>query len=217
MISAREITKVCDGRPVLNGVSVDVKRGECVGITGPAGCGRTTLLRILAARVRPTHGTLTIDGIDAVKDPFRVRRHVAYVDPTDSAGAGLRVGEYLSFVARVRAHDAASAGNVREAVLRAALKPDMAIDALAPNRRAALAAAAALVVRPDVLLVDDLFRAIEPAARSAVMDWLSETRQQGSALVVASGVPADVIGLCHRGLRLESGRIAAEWGAADRP
>lgn len=213
MISARAVTKVCDGRPILDGLSVDVKRGECLGITGAAGCGRTTLLRILAARVRPTLGTVMIDGIDAVRDPFRARRHVAYVDPADNTGAGLRVGEYLSFVARARAREAAAtAGTIREAVLRAALKPDMAIDALTLNRRAALALAAALVVRPDVLLVDDLLPAIEPAAQSSFVEWLAETRQQGSALVVSSEKAADVSALCRRGVQLESGRIAAAWG-----
>lgn len=215
MISARAVTKVCNSRPILDGLSVDVKRGECLGITGPAGCGRTTLLQILAARIRPTSGTVTIDGVDAVSDPFRVRRQIAYLDPTDNAGAGLRVGEYVSFVARVRAHETAvSAGKIREAVLRAALKPDMAIDALTPHRRAALAAAAALVVRPDVLLVDDLLSTIEPAAQSRFVDWLSETRQQGSALVVSSEKAADVSALCRRGVQLESGRIAAAWGEA---
>ena len=73
MIAAQDLRKAYGPTLVLDGVSLALPRGQCLALLGPNGAGKTTLLRLLATLQRPTSGALVIDGVDAVREPDRVR------------------------------------------------------------------------------------------------------------------------------------------------
>src|SRR5205085_1556186 len=140
----------------LDHLDLEVARGECLGLAGSNGGGRTTLLRILAALLRPSTGTVEIAGIDAVRRVHEGRSHLAFVGVGSLHGDGLRVREYLEFVHASRRSKAEGSCRAIDAVLeRAVLQPDAPVDALSSGFRQRLTLAAAFLIGPDVLLLDD--------------------------------------------------------------
>src|SRR5438874_130779 len=106
MIRASRLTKHYGATPALLDVDLDVGRGDSVGLVGPNGSGRTTLLRMIATRVRPTSGSIEIDGVDAVRHGYRLRPRLAYVGGDLVGADGLLAGEYVHLVLTARRRSA---------------------------------------------------------------------------------------------------------------
>ncbi|MFI6424848.1 ABC transporter ATP-binding protein [Promicromonospora sp. NPDC050880] len=170
------------GRPVLDGVDLEVARGEIVAVLGPSGCGKSTLLRQVSGLDRPTSGSVTIDGTPvAGADP---RTAVAFQEPrllpwrtlTQNVALGLppgtaqavgreRVARLLDLVGL-----AASAG----------LRPRQVSGGMA--QRASLARA--LARNPGVLLLDEPFGALDALTRLRMQDLLLDVHAARPATVL---------------------------------
>lgn len=209
MISVRDVVKTYGQVRALTGVTLDVARGECLGIDGPAGSGRTTLLQILGTLTPPTSGTVVVDGQDIVANLFEIRRRVALVPATWTTGDGLRVEEYARFVVETRGagRRADSEADVRKALRRAGLAPDARMESLAPSDRTALAVTTAVLGRAPVLLLDEPFHPFDAVRRAVFVEWLGELRAAGTTMVVATGDDDDARALCQRAIRIEAGAI----------
>ena len=110
MLQATGLAAFRGERPVFRDLDFVVEAGGALLLTGPNGSGKSTLLRLLAGLLRPTAGTLTWDGADALADlPMHARR-VAYVGHQDAVKPGLTAAENLRFAARL------SGGKVRDAL-----------------------------------------------------------------------------------------------------
>ncbi len=101
LLTATALTKLFGMRPVLRGVDLYVDRGEFVTILGPNGAGKTTLLRILATLSTPNGGTLSIGGIDALKDAAKARANIGMVSHHSLVYPDLTAYENLRFFARM--------------------------------------------------------------------------------------------------------------------
>ncbi len=85
----------------VRGIDFEVGEGEIFALIGPNGAGKTTTLRMVATILRPTDGSIVVDGIDAVTDPGRVREIISYLPEEAGAYKNLRAIDYLRFVAEV--------------------------------------------------------------------------------------------------------------------
>ncbi len=195
----------------LSGVDLQVSSGECIGLVGPNGSGRSTLLRVLATLLRPSSGSLEIDGLDAVRQLHEVRKRIAYVGDAVAPGDGLSVREQISFVVRARSGSGKSHvdAEIRDALRRAGVDPDAGVDTLSLGTRRRLSLTTAFLVRPRVLLLDDPFAGLDPDARVLFSVWLTEVRDAGTAVVAALNEDRDVRSICQRVVRLEHGGIVA--------
>ena len=217
MISLTRVTQSFGGGTVLNDMTLQVARGECVRITGSPRSGRTTLLRVIATLIRPTSGSLSVDGIDAMRDPVAARRKVVLVSPDIVTGTRLRVDEYLWFVARARARSA-SDRHVGETCDRCGLAGGTDVDHLSPDGRAALAVACAVLVSPDILLLDNVLGAVPDAARrEQLADALRAFRARGATMVVASNGPDELSAMSSRIVTLERGQLHEGLPALRQP
>jgi ABC-type multidrug transport system ATPase subunit len=205
VVRARGLTTRPGRATALRSVDLDVAAGECVGLLGPYHGGRTTLLRVLATLVRPSAGTLDIAGIDAIRHVYAARARVAYVGHDPLAAYGLRVREHLEFVhaARIRHSEPATRSAVQDVIERAGLLPDASVDELSTGFRQRLSLAAACLVAPQVLLLDDPFRTIDTESRTHVVSWLREVRDSGTTVLASLSEEQDVDALCHRVVRAE--------------
>ena len=218
MISARRLSVGAAGTSVINDVSIRVGAGECVGLSGVSGSGKTALLQALAGRVRPTAGSIHLDDDERPAEASLLRRSVGYAAIEAMVGHGLRVDEYLRFVAQVRASRQEVPTSVcTAAARRAGLDPSAAIARLGPAQQSALAIAAAVVTPVRVVLIDAAVDALAPAERARVMSWIVESRDGGVAMLVVSNDAAVQNALCHRVVRLARGVVAEELHLTTAP
>jgi ABC-2 type transport system ATP-binding protein len=207
MIRAMRLTKRYGAVDALVDVDLAVARGDSLGLVGPNGSGRTTLLRIAATLVAPTSGSIEIDGIDAVRHVYRVRPRVAYVASEPAGSEGLRVGEYFHLVLTTRKQSATDE-IVDEAVERAGLDRRALCASLSGGMRQRLALGAALAAWPDVLLLDDPLRALDSSTRGRFVEWIGDARERGAAIMIATQADEDIAALCARVARFDRGRLA---------
>lgn len=200
----------------LDGIDLDVTRGERLGLAGTNGSGRTTLLRIAAALMAPSTGRIEVAGIDAVLSPVAARAHALYVDSSLTAAIGLTVGEYLTFVRAARARRTQPAGAVSTAAAleRTGLEAGAEADSLSPGLRKQLALTAAILVSPPLLLLDDPFSGLDASARETFLDWMRELSSAGVTIVTSvNGTETDGA-LCTSVVTLSRGRIVTRTDAA---
>jgi ABC-type multidrug transport system ATPase subunit len=204
VITATGLTKRYGAATVLRDVTFSVAAGEAVGIDGPSGSGRTTLLRIVATLVRPDAGTLAIDGVDALADPYRIRGRIAYLGTERlPVGGRLDASEYLAMMLAGRAPAQLS---IEQALSRAGVPSRADVGTLSDSGRQRLLLTSALLAAPRVLVLDDPLRALDEEWRGHAVSWLQEATGRGSALLAASPRTGDVDMLCGRRIRLEGGR-----------
>lgn len=204
MISVNHLSKVVGGNKVLEDVTLQVARRECVRVAGARRSGRTTLLRLLAGLASPTSGAIVIDDVDVVSHPLKARRHIGYVGEDTLVGSRLRVDEYLWVVRNGRGLPGRRLDDLMKG---ARLERRAGIDSLPAEGRAALALAAALAAEASVFLLDDALRAVNEADRLVFAEWIGEARDKGAAVVVVSDEPDEMTTLCGRVITLENGRL----------
>jgi energy-coupling factor transport system ATP-binding protein len=172
------------GPPALVDASLSVARGEIVALEGANGSGKTTLAKLAAGLLEPDHGTVEHEG------------RVAYL--SQDPGRYLVRETALEEVALTVGGDRARA---REALARVGL--DWAADRhprdLSSGERERLGVAAVAVARPDVLILDEPTRGVDPARKAALASWLAEEAGRGTAVLV---VTHDATFPAHRRVRL---------------
>jgi ABC-2 type transport system ATP-binding protein len=102
VIVANQLTKWYGPRLAVDRVSLEIETGEIMGLLGPNGSGKTTILRILAGYLRPSAGAARIAGLDVVHDSLAARARVGYVPEDIALYDWMHVREFLVFMARLK-------------------------------------------------------------------------------------------------------------------
>jgi cell division transport system ATP-binding protein len=226
MVAFHGVSKVyarARGRRVqaLAGVSFELQAGELGVLVGPAGAGKSTVLRLITGEERPTRGEVVVDGVDVAslgsRGLARLRRFIGVVP---HRGVLIEDRTALGNVAFVlRALGAGPAGarrDARQALAEVGL--DGARGALArelsETERRRLLLARALATDPRLLLADEPTTGLEPAARTELAAVLRAAHRRGITCLVATQAGDLAAALAGRALRLEAGRLRPEGEAA---
>jgi heme ABC exporter ATP-binding subunit CcmA len=214
-LSARGLRKAYGRHLVLDGIDLDVRRGEAVALLGANGAGKTTLLRIAATLVRPTSGRLLVAGADAARDPETARRQLGFLGHGSWLYEDLTALENLRFWATLGAHPTAPAG------LRAALGAvelerwsDERVRAFSAGMKRRLSIARLLVAQPRVLLLDEPFTGLDRHGSKWLEEYLQAFKSAGGALVMSTHSFGRGFGVADRAAILAGGRLAADVAVA---
>ncbi|HEV2439099.1 MAG TPA: heme ABC exporter ATP-binding protein CcmA [bacterium] len=206
-VGARDLWRGFGRERVLRGVSLDLPAGGGLAVFGPNGSGKSTLLRVLAGLLRPARGTVLIGGDDLFATP-PARRRIGYVGHEPMLYGGLTVRENLRLYAALYDLDAARA---RTDDVCALLDLDRYGDTVAGRLSRGLtqraAVARALLHGPAVLLLDEPFAGLDPAAASHLAAHLDEFRRRGGALVLATHQAAEAVRVAGEARVLAGGRL----------
>ncbi len=216
MIAAQELRKTYGSNIVIDGVSFTLGGGQCLALLGPNGAGKTTLLRILATLLRPTAGSLHVGGVDALREPERVRPLLGMVAHGSYVYEDLTARENLRFWEIMRGGDAAPAR------LMAALA-QVELDSVAEERvrtfsagmKRRLALARVLLGQARVLLLDEPFTGLDRRGRKWVSEFLQAFKTAGGAAVVATHSFGGGLGVADRVGILMGGRLLVDRPATD--
>ncbi|HHO50316.1 MAG TPA: ABC transporter ATP-binding protein [Deltaproteobacteria bacterium] len=201
------------GRVVaVDRVTFSVPAGSFVGLIGHNGAGKSTCLKMLCGQLRPTEGTVQIAGVDVVAEPLEARRRLGAVPEEPAVYPWLTAREFLELVAEVR-----GGGDVGEALALAGLggDADRLIREYSQGMRRRTALAAALLGRPEVLVLDEALNGLDPPSAARVKGVLRAAVDEGRTVLLSTHVVETVEAVADRVVMLAHGRVVADERAED--
>jgi ABC-2 type transport system ATP-binding protein len=211
MLRAQGIVMRYGPRTAVDGVDLDLQRGEILGLLGPNGAGKTTLLRRLAGLLPGSAGTVDLDGGDPAIDAA-ARARIGYL-PEDPPLYGDDIArQYVAYLAGLsgvpRGKRKAAAADALERVGADKLA-DRLIGRLSKGQRQRVALAGALVHRPDVLLLDEPSEGLDPRQMVALRTLLANLKKK-SSIVFSTHLLAEAQTVCDRVVVIDQGRIVLD-------
>lgn len=217
MIILERVRKSWDGGATytVDGVSLEVGRGEFVVLLGESGCGKTTTLKMINRLVEPSDGRIEVDGRDVMQsDPIKLRRSIGYVFQSVGLFPHMSVADNVAVVPRLLGWEKERVrARVEELLalvqLPAAQFADRRPDALSGGQRQRVGFARALAAAPNVLLLDEPFGALDPLTRDALQQELKQLQRELklTALMVTHDV-SEALALGDRIAVMEAGKLA---------
>lgn len=201
------------GRVVaVDRVTFSVPPGSFVGLIGHNGAGKSTCLKMLCGQLRPTEGTVKIAGVDVASEPLEARLRLGAVPEEPAVYPWLTAREFLEFVAEVRGE-----GDVGEALALAGLgdDADRLIREYSQGMRRRTALAAALLGRPEVLVLDEALNGLDPPSAARVKGVLRAAVDGGRTVLLSTHVVETVEAVADRVVMLAHGRVVADERAED--
>jgi branched-chain amino acid transport system ATP-binding protein len=235
MLEVRAVSRRFGGLAAVDSVSISVRRGEIVGLIGPNGAGKTTLFNCIAGTVRPTGGTILLEGAAVEREPaharlrrglgrtFQIPRPFPQMTLIENllVAAKNQVGEKI-FASWFRARDVGrqERANVERAM---ALLEFVTLDGLAhePARvlsggqRKLLELARAMMADPAIVLLDEPAAGVNPSLCETIISRIVELNHRGVAFLIIEHDVGLIARLCSHVFVMAGGRLLAEGKPAD--
>ena len=213
LIHARGLVKRFGDFTAVDGIDVDVQRGEAFGFLGPNGAGKSSTMRMIGCVSPPTGGVLRILELDPRRDGPAIRARLGVCPQLDNLDLELTVRENLTTYARffgIPRKVARARADELLAFVQLTERADSKVEPLSGGMKRRLTIARALVNEPEIVLLDEPTTGLDPQARHLVWERLFRLKQQGVTLVLTTHYMDEAEQLCDRLVVIDGGRIAAE-------
>jgi len=210
MIEVQDLTKTFNGKPVLNGISFHVKKGEIFGYLGPNGAGKTTTMKILLGLLKPESGSALVFG-EALGDNGDLRRRVGVL--LENAGLYERLSAYenLNYYAQLyhASHIDERIKNLLDFVGLSDRQNDR-VGEFSKGMKRRLALARSIIHDPDVLFYDEPSAGLDPEAQKLVRDLILHlAREKGRTIFLNSHDLDEVQRVCSKIAIVQKGEVKA--------
>jgi ABC-2 type transport system ATP-binding protein len=218
VVETRDLVRTFAEQHALDGLSLTVERGECIGLLGPNGAGKTTTIRILATACTPTSGFVRVLGRDPTREAAEIRARIGVVPQEIALYDSLSARENLEFFGRLQGlRDERLRARVDWALREAGLadRADDRVAAYSGGMKRRLNIVAALLHEPELVFLDEPTVGIDPQSRLHVFEMVEAMRAAGIALVYTTHQLGEVERLCDRIVILDHGRVVAQGTLAE--
>jgi ABC-2 type transport system ATP-binding protein len=207
VIVIKDISKNYDKTAALNDISLAVNEGELLGLIGPDGAGKTTLMRILMTLILPDSGEATMDGMDVISDFKKIRRIVGYMPGRFSLYQDLSVEENLNFFATVFGTTVEENYDLIHDIYHQ-IEPFKKRRAgkLSGGMKQKLALSCALIHSPKILVLDEPTTGVDAVSRKEFWEMLKKLQKNGITILVSTPY-MDEATLCDRVALIQKGHI----------
>jgi ABC-2 type transport system ATP-binding protein len=215
VIEVRGLVKRYGAQRAVDGVDLDARPGEVVGLLGPNGAGKSTTIKAIVGLLRPTQGTVSVDGHDVRRASVAAKAALGYVPDRPYLYPKLTGRELLRFVGRLRRLD--DAERRADAWLERFDLHDVGneiVETYSHGMRQKLTFAAALLPDPSVLVVDEPMVGLDPRAGRQVRDLMRDHAARGRTVLLTTHAMEVAESVAHRVVVLHRGRVAAEGSLA---
>ena len=214
VIETQGLTKRYGAQVAVNGLSLQIQRGEIFGFLGPNGAGKTTTLLMLLGLSEPTAGTARVCGCDPTREPLRVKRVVGYLPENVGFYEDMTGLDNLRYVAHLNGlRDGALDGRIQAVLEQVGLLPEARkrVGAYSRGMRQRLGIAEVLLKEPQVALLDEPTVGLDPDGTQRMLEFIQiMSRQRGITVFFSSHLLDQVQRVCDRvGIMLHGNLVAA--------
>ena len=205
------------GKRAVDDLTLHVSPGEIVGFIGHNGAGKTTTLRAVAGVLDFTQGTITVDGHDIRTDPIRAKQVTAFLPDNPDLYDFLTGIQYLGFIADLYGISGADRrARIEEYAGAFGLTGNLGspIGGYSHGMKQKLALISALIRRPRLLVLDEPFVGLDPAASHLLKGYLAQLCREGGAVFFSTHVLEVAERLCHRIAIIKNGRLIRQGPTA---
>jgi ABC-2 type transport system ATP-binding protein len=197
----------------LHDLNLRVESGEILGLLGPNGAGKSTTVKILTGLLRPSNGKASVAGFDLVEQPLEAKQRLGYVPEQPALYETLTATEFLEVIAALHHLEPERAASRRDELLELLGLGDarhQRLSAFSKGMRQKVVLAAALLHRPDVLILDEPLDGLDANSARVVKELLRALAAQGRTILFCSHILEVVERVCSRIVILNKGeQIAA--------
>lgn len=206
-----KLTKEFDGLVAVNGIDLEIKKGELFSLLGPNGAGKTTTIKMLCCLLKPTRGTASILGYDIAKDPFKVKKLIGVSPQETVLSERLNCWENLALIGKVHGMSSKEVKGRSKELLETMGLTERSKDQVrkfSGGMKRRLSIAMALIHEPEVLFLDEPTLGLDPQARRAVWEYIAQLKGKKTILLTTHYMEeadflSDRIGI------IDEGRIVA--------
>src|SRR5215470_1176273 len=212
MIEVQDLTKYFGATRAVNHVSFKVEKGEIIGLLGPNGSGKTTIMRILTGFFPPTAGRALIGGLDVATQSLETRRRIGYLPENMVLYPDLNVSALLQFAARVRGLDARTTRDRMGYAIKTCGLGEVRrklIGKLSKGYRQRAGIAQAILSDPEVLILDEPTVGLDPRQVVEIRELIRSLAGHSTVLLSTHILP-EVNMTCRRVVIIDRGRIVAQ-------
>ncbi len=208
-LSARNLTRRFGNLPVIHNVSLELKRGEVLGLLGHNGAGKTTTLQMLTGCLLPNSGEIELCGISLLRQPTLAKAHLGYLPETPPLYRELSVNDYLTFAARLRGmKSAAVAEALAQTRQRCGLEAvsKKIIGTLSKGYQQRVGIAQAIIHRPAVIVLDEPTVGLDPVQIRGIRSLIRELGDTHS-VILSTHLLSEVESVCDRVEIMQHGKL----------
>ena len=214
VIAVSGLSRHFGARVALDEVSMFVPRGSVLGLVGANGAGKTTLIKHLLGMLKARTGTVRLFGLDPIADPVGVLGRLGYLSERRDLPGWMRIEEYLRYTqAFYPGWDEAYAAELLE---QFQLDPCQLIKTLSQGQQAKTGLLAALVYRPELLVLDEPSSGLDPVVRRDILEAIIRTvAEEGRTVLFSSHLLDEVERVADQVVMLKDGRVVLSGRTED--
>ena len=212
MIRLTDLTKRYGKFTAVDGISLEVPRGELFGLLGPNGAGKTTTMRMIAGILRPTSGSVLVGGVDMLERPLEAKARIGFIPDRPFVYDKLTGGEFLRFAAALYGQDGPGIERRIDELLEifdlSAWKHELT-ESYSHGMRQKLIICGALVHRPELIIVDEPMVGLDPKSARLLKDLFRQFVDRGGTILMSTHTLEVAEVMCDRIAIVFQGKIAA--------
>jgi len=212
MIRLSKLTKKYGSFTAVDGIDLEIRKGELFGFLGPNGAGKTTTMRMIAGILQPTSGTIEIAGDNLLANPLKAKLRLGFIPDRPYVYDKLTGAEFLRFVAALYGQDGEAVERRMEELLDLfELLPwkDELVESYSHGMRQKLIISSALLHRPEVIVVDEPMVGLDPKGQRFLKELFRAFVDRGGTVLMSTHTLDTVEEMCDRIGIIVGGKILA--------
>jgi Cu-processing system ATP-binding protein len=204
MIDLQNVTKTFGKLTVLDNISLQCEKGECIALIGPNGCGKTTLIKSILGIVMPGKGNIFFKG-ENIANAFLYREKIGYMPQIGRYPDNMTIGQIIEMIKEIRNTRTLDEDLLQQFRLHTLF--DKKMHTLSGGTTQKVSATLAFLFNPEVLILDEPTAGLDPLAAEILKEKIVQEKQKGKLILITSHLLSELDDLITRIIYMQDGKI----------